>query len=169
MLSGLLAFNDYRWSAYSVCSHVPKLLRYVDSNQNASASWVVQPRVTCDQHEVPAFFFSDVGLCIHISHRCSFSSSCTSMTLVAVRPNKLSVMDANSYSVTVRSSRHKRNFIVFQDSFRLRQLHTIFPFRIRLHSWIIKPLRFFSMWWNYLFRRLQKTSMFTFAGVSWHL
>ena len=30
MLSGLLAFNDYRWSAYSVCSHMPKLLRYVD-------------------------------------------------------------------------------------------------------------------------------------------
>ena len=93
---------------------------------------------------------------IHLSHRCSFSSSCTSMTLVAVRPNKLSMMDANSYSVTVRSSRHKRNFIVFRDSFRLRQLHTIFPFRIRLHSWIIKPLRFFSMWRNYLFRRVQK-------------
>ena len=30
----------------------------------ALASRVVQPRVTCDQHEVPAFFFSDVGVCI---------------------------------------------------------------------------------------------------------
>ena len=34
------------------------------TNQNASPSWVVQLRVRCGQHEIAAFFFSDVGVCI---------------------------------------------------------------------------------------------------------
>ena len=68
---------------------------------------------------------------------------------------------------------HNRNVLVFQESFRLRQFHTISSFQILLDSWITKPLRkplrFFSLWWGYGFLRSQKTFVSTVVRASRHL